>query len=202
MRLLFGTTNKSKIIHMKAQVKSLGIEILGLDGISAPEIDIDESGNNPLENAEIKAKAYYKALRMPVFSCDSGLYIEGLDDLRQPGVHVRRIQGKRLSDDEMIAHYTALAKEFGGNVTARYQHAICLVLGENQVYSHAGEDIASERFLIVSKPHTKRSEGFPLDSLSVDLESGEYYYDMGDRLNKLASIGFRDFFERVLMQKK
>ena len=120
MKLVYGTGNKSKIMTMKKHVAALGLEILSLDDVSALDIDIDESGKNPLENARIKARAYYNALNMPVFSCDSGMYVDGLDDARQPGVHVRRINGRRLNDDEMMAYYSALATEFGGSITARY----------------------------------------------------------------------------------
>lgn len=39
---------------------------------------------------------------IPVFASDSGLYIEGIEAERQPGVHVRRVGGKELTDEEMI----------------------------------------------------------------------------------------------------
>jgi len=199
MKLLYGTSNKSKIQSMTNYVSALGIEILSLDDVSAPDIDIDESGKHPLENARIKALAYHKALNIPVFSCDSGLYIEGLEDARQPGVHVRRINGRRLNDDEMIAHYSALAKEFGGGVAARYINSICLVLSAGEIHEHAGEDIASERFIIAERPHPKRSDGFPIDSLSVHIGSGMYYFDMPNYEKKYFGVadGFTAFFKRV-----
>ena len=56
-----------------------------------PGDGINENGKTPLENAEIKAKAYYEAFQMPVFSCDSGLYFDELQEEEQPGLHVRRI---------------------------------------------------------------------------------------------------------------
>jgi len=40
---------------MRSIVKGLGIEIIGLDDINLNIDKIDESGNNPLENAKIKA---------------------------------------------------------------------------------------------------------------------------------------------------
>jgi len=200
MKLVYGTSNKSKIHTMKEHIASLGLEILSLQDVSAPKLDIDESGTNPLENARIKAMAYYKALNMPVFSCDSGMYIDELEDARQPGVHVRRINGHRLNDAELMEYYAAIAKEFGGSVTARYHNSICLVLGDSEIYEYAGEDIASERFMIVDKPHPKRSEGFPIDSLSVHLGSGMYYYDIANYKEKYFGIadGFTAFFKRVL----
>jgi len=82
MKLLYGTTNKSKIDFMEKRVAHLGIELLSLTDVSAPKICVAENGNSPLENARIKAMAYYDALKMPLFSADSGLYIDGLDDAR------------------------------------------------------------------------------------------------------------------------
>ena len=74
MKLIYGTTNKAKIEFMKKCIEPLGIEILSLNDVNAPKLDIDESGNTPVENAKIKALAYYRALRLPLFSCDSGLF--------------------------------------------------------------------------------------------------------------------------------
>ena len=200
MKLIYGTTNKAKIEFMKKHTEPLGIEILSLADVNSPKLDVNESGVTPIENAKIKALAYYRELRQPVFSCDSGLYIDGLDEARQPGAHVRSVGGRELNDEEAIAYFSSLAADFGGSITARYQHAICLVLDETRIYEHMDDDIASERFLIVEKPHEKRNEGFPLDSLSVDIKSGKYYYDMNDRTKKLAEgdDGFAAFFQRTL----
>ena len=204
MILIYGTTNNAKLRFMKRRIEPLGIEILSLDDIGAPKLDIDESGNDPLENAKIKALAYYKALNAPVFSCDSGLYFDGIENARQPGVHVRCVNGKRLDDDGMIAHYSGLAAEFGGRITARYKNAICLVMNGSEIYEHMGEDIASEPFYIVSAPHEKRREGFPLDSLSVHIQSGQYYYERGNNEGKYSDSddGFAAFFKRVLMETR
>jgi len=199
VKLLFGTTNKSKILFMKRHVEPLGIKILSLADVNAPKLNIQENGNSPLENAKIKALAYYDALKMPLFSADSGLYIEGLENNRQPGINVRG-QGDWMSDDDAIAFYSALAKEMGGSMTARYKNAICLVLSPTEIYEYMGENIASDPFLLVAKPHEKRREGFPLDSLSVHIGSGKYYYDDDDDFGKYSLIGsgFATFFKRTL----
>ena len=201
MKLIYGTTNKAKIDFMRKRIEPLGIELLSLSDACAPKLEIDESGNTPIENAKIKALAYYRALQRPVFSCDSGLYIEGLDEARQPGAHVRSVGGRELNDEETTAYYASLAAELGGSMVARYRHAICLVLDDTRIYEHTGEDIASERFLIISEPHERRNEGFPLDCLSVHIESGKYYYDMdGGAEKKLAEgkDGFAAFFQKVI----
>jgi 8-oxo-dGTP diphosphatase len=200
MRLIYGTTNKAKIDFMKRRVEHLGIEILSLNDVGTPKLHIEENGNSPLDNARIKALAYYDVLKKPVFSCDTGLYIDGLDDKRQPGINVRG-QGDYMSDEEALRYYSALAAELGGSMTARYQNAIVLVLDEKTVYEHMGEDIASEPFLMVSKPHKNGvvAKGFPLDCLSVHIESGKYYYDIDGYIDKYLNVhdGFAAFFQSV-----
>ena len=42
---------------------------------------------------------------------DNSLFIEGIADSEQPGTHVRRINGKRLTDKEMIEYYTRASKK-------------------------------------------------------------------------------------------
>ena len=208
MELLYGTTNKAKLESMRRITKILGIEIIGLKDILArPEFskiklpEIDESGKNPLENAKIKAMAYYKTFGIPVFSCDSGLYFEEVLENQQPGTHVRRVGGKELSDSEMIEYYGKLAASFGGKLTAKYKNAICLVLSENEVFSSMDSSLEIEPFYLVSKPHEKVVSGFPLDALSVEIESGKYFQDLDQKLavdKKTIEEGFSQFFKGIL----
>lgn len=116
MRILYGTTNQAKFESMKKITKSLGIEIVSLNQLNQPIPIVSEDGKNPLENAKIKAKAYYKAFSMPVFSCDSGLYFDDLDEALQPGTHIRRVNGRELTDEEMIEYYSDLAKKHGNQL--------------------------------------------------------------------------------------
>lgn len=130
MTLLYGTGNQAKLSAMKSRLEKLGIELIGLEDIRAQGKlipAVPENGSTPLENARLKALAYYKAFQMPVFSCDSGLYFDNVPDEIQPGIHVRNVNGKYLSDEEMIEYYTGLARQYG-NLAARYRNAICLVL--------------------------------------------------------------------------
>lgn len=74
MKLLYGTGNPAKLDAMRHRLAGLGIELIGLKdlgGVKQPEII--EDGKTPLENARKKAEAYFNALHMPVFSCDSGI---------------------------------------------------------------------------------------------------------------------------------
>lgn len=200
MKVLYGTTNQAKLDAMRKTVEELGIELVGLWDMEHPVPAAEETGKNPLENARMKAKAYYQAFSMPVFSCDSGLYFDGLKEELQPGTHIRRIGGKELSDEEMIAYYAELAKNNGGKLTGWYRNAICFMVNEETVFESMAESLATEPFMLVEKPHKKRVAGFPLDSLSVDIETGKYYHDMTEKTLSKSCIeqGCRAFFERVI----
>lgn len=76
-----------------------------------------------------KAKAYYEYAEMPTFASDSAMYIAGLPEEKQPGLHVRRAEGRELSDEEMIEYYAKLMGNYGGSSEAWYVTGIALFAG-------------------------------------------------------------------------
>lgn len=202
MKLLYATGNPAKITAMQNRLKKLGIELIGLKDLNREIPRVTEDGSTPLENAVKKALGYYEAFRMPLFSCDSGLYIDGIPENLQPGIHVRTINGKYLTDAEMMEYYSSLAVRYG-DLTARYRNAICLVLDKDHIYRAMDESMASKPFIITSRPHARRKEGFPLDSLSVDIRTGKYYYDLEtEELDQVAvEDGFLNFFRKYCADK-
>lgn len=203
MKLLYGTGNLAKLSAMRNRLEQLDIELIGLNDLRAEGKNIPkviEDGNTPLENARLKAVAYYEAFQIPVFSCDSGLYFDNVPDEIQPGVHVRNVNGKCLSDEEMIDYYSGLVKTYG-NLVARYKNAICFVMDDTHIYEAMEPSMESEKFILTDKPHSAiRKQGFPLDSISLDIKTKKYYYDLPE--NKLEKVavedGFLEFFKNVL----
>ena len=203
MRLLYGTGNPAKLDAMQSRLQCLNIEIIGLNTLKAegkvvPEVP--EDGHTLPENARKKALAYYEAFRMPVFSCDCGLYFDEVPDELQPGIHVRNVHGKCLTDEEMIQYYGGVVRQYG-TLTARYRNAVCLVLDEKHIYEAMDPAMESEPFLLTDQPHSRvRKPGFPLDRMSIDIRTGQYYYDLPeDRLKQVAvEDGFFAFFRKVL----
>lgn len=203
MKLLYGTGNRAKLSAMRSRLKQLDIELIGLDDLRAEGKTIPqvvEDGKAPLENARLKATAYYEAFHIPVFSCDSGLYFDNVSEAIQPGVHVRNVNGKCLTDDEMIDYYSGLVKIYG-NLVTRYRNAICFVQDDTHIYEAMEPSMESEKFILTDRPHSiVRKKGFPLDSISLDIKTNKYYYDLPtNRLEQVAvEDGFLDFFKRVL----
>lgn len=198
MKLIYATKNKSKIKHMNKMLDGTAFEVIGLDQVELDVIEPEENGNTPLENATMKAVGYYKQLGVPVYSTDSALYFEGVSDEDQPGVHIKRINGQNLKGKDFQKYYIEIAKKYGGKIKAKYINAICVVFDEENIYQYDEEDVHSEEFLIVSNPHPFFEEGFPLNSLSVHIESGKYYNDMKDYKAKgTMDEGFRKFFKEL-----
>lgn len=204
MRFLYGTGNPAKLSAMQRRLRSLDVEIIGLKDLETEIPEAPESGATPLENARQKAYAYYETFHIPVFSCDSGLYFENVPEEIQPGVHVRTVNGKYLTDEEMIAYYTGLARKYG-DLISRYKNAICFVYDETHRFEAMRPTMESTPFLLTSKPHSSvLNKGFPLDSLSVDIKSGKYFYDLPkQKLDQVAvEDGFLQFFKEILGQIK
>lgn len=200
MRLLYGTTNPAKLDAMRRLTQSLGLIIDGPADVGLTVPPVDESGRAPLDNAVLKARACYAAWGQPVFSCDSGLYFDGVADDEQPGVHVRRVGGRELTDAEMIAYYGGLSARHGGRLIGRYRNAICLVMGGGRIFTAADDTLSTEPFILASRPHAHVTPGFPLDSLSVDIATGQYYNDLSEKTLAQSAVdrGCLAFFSGVL----
>ncbi len=125
-KILFATKNESKVKRFKEGLLKNNIEIITINDIKE-DIDINENGKNAIENALIKARAYANIYDFPVFAMDDNLYIEDIPEDKQPGMYVRRVNGKRLSDEQMIEYYSNLAHLYGknGKLTCRWVYRNC-----------------------------------------------------------------------------
>lgn len=176
MKVLFATTNPAKVGKYKKALEEKGIDLITINDLDF-ELDIEESGKNAIENAYIKAKAYYDATKMPTIGMDNCLFIEGIPEEKQPGTHVRRVNGKELTDDEMIEYYTNLVKQYGNKLIAKWVYGM-VIYNENgtKEYSWSKSD-----FYLVDKPCEKRNPGYPLDSISVMPENNKYWLELTEK---------------------
>ena len=120
-KVLFATGNEAKVKRFKDKLLNKGIDLLSLKDLDI-SLSVEESGTTAVENALIKARAYHDVSNMPVMAMDDSLYLEKIPDELQPGLYVKRVNGKSLSDEEMIEHYSNLVKNYGvdGKIIARW----------------------------------------------------------------------------------
>lgn len=174
-KVLFATGNESKAKRFKKGLLENNIEIITINDIEK-NIDIEENGKDAIENALIKARAYANVYDLPVFAMDDNLYIDDIPEDKQPGMYVRRVNGKRLNDNEMIEYYSNLAHEYGknGKLTCRWVYAIAVIKdGKESTYTWSKED-----FYIVDKPSSKINSGYPLNTISINKKLNKYFTDM------------------------
>lgn len=205
-RILIGSTNPSKIEWLKGYLSEIpDVECVTLKQLGI-NVTVDEEGITPEENAKLKALAYHRATGLAVIGHDSGLYFREFarDDPRQPGLYIRRVNGKVLDDDGMLAHYQALARDYGP-LHACYFNGFAAVDEAGNWRTFSQDQVDDEAcfkafgFLMCSEPHPIRRAGWPLDSLSKDLQTGEYWYDQGGN-RTIAESDFSIYYHNSVTQ--
>ena len=176
-KILFATGNESKAKRFKKQLLENNVELITINDIEQ-KIDVAEDGKDAIENALIKARAYANISKFPILAMDDNLYIDNVPADKQPGMFVRRVNGKRLSDEEMIEYYSNLARVYGddGRLTCRWVYGMALICnGVEKTYTWSKED-----FYIVDKPSNKINPGYPLNSISINKKLNKYFTDITD----------------------
>lgn len=174
-KILFATNNQTKAKRFTKNLLKHDIEIVSLLDMNI-KLDVEENGKDAIENALIKAKACFKMTKMTTLAMDDNLYLENVPNDKQPGMYVRRVNGKRLTDEEMIEYYTNLAKEYGenGKITARWVYGIALIVnGEEYTYTWSKND-----FYIVDKPSDIVEPGYPLNTISINKKLNKYFTEL------------------------
>ena len=163
-KIVFATSNPTKAKRFSNDLLLKEIEVLSLKDLNI-NLDIDENGNNAIENALIKARECFKVTNMPSIGMDDTLYLENVPDNLQPGLFVRRINGKTLNDEEMIDHYTNIVKKYGidGKLNCKWVYGLALIneFGDEYTFSWY-----KDNFYMVDKVSDIINPGYPLNSIS------------------------------------
>lgn len=170
-QVLFATTNESKSKRFQKELFERDIEMLTLKDVDF-SIEVEEKGKNATENALIKAHAYASFTNLPIMAMDDTLYLENVPSEKQPGMYVRRVNGKRLTDEEMINHYTNLVREYGkdNRLVARWVYGMALIVhGEEFTYTWSSSD-----FYLTTIPSAITFPGYPLESISINKKLNKY----------------------------
>ena len=202
MKVLFATTNPAKVKKYADKLAEKNVELLTIKDLNL-NLEINENGKNAIENAKIKAKAYYEETGITTIGMDNTLFIEELPEEKQPGTHVRRVNGKELSDDEMIEYYTNLINSVGGNSISYYITGLALV-GENGIVT---TEIKEDEFILSSTISKNRNHrGNPLDVMTIDPIINKYYTEMSDEefkhLGQIFDIKCIEFIVTNLLENK
>jgi len=132
--ILIGTKNPVKIEIIRIVLDQLKINYTTLKDLNI-DIEIIEDGCSTEENAKKKAKGYFIESQLPTIAIDGGLTIEGLKPEKQPGQHIRRIDGKvgEASDEEIQRYYIDEVKKLGGKSIGVWSATIALAVSSKDI---------------------------------------------------------------------
>lgn len=174
-KVLFGTKNLAKIELVRAYLNELPVLVLCPKDLNI-DIDVEEDGQTPEENAAKKAKAYYAEAGIPTFAIDAGLRIEKFPEEIQPGVYVRRVSGKgqEVSDEAIIDYYRKKLEDAGGTSPGMWQIAVSFIASPDQIHTRQFqlETVFTSQASKIVLP------GAPLSSLMKDPVTVVYYSEM------------------------
>lgn len=177
MKLLFATGNENKYKLMKRRLKEFSeIEVLMPKQINV-KINVEENGKTAEENAIKKAKAYYNETKIAIIAEDSGLWVEKFSEEDQPGLFVKRINGREdLSDEEILNYYIEKLNNIGGQSNARYKTGIAVINEKGEVFS---KTVDEEMFLLTADKNNKGYiKGGLLDVISYDPINKKYFNEL------------------------
>lgn len=95
-KILFASNNTGKLREAKAILGPYGFEVISPLSLGI-NLDVPETGQTYLENAMLKAQAFYLEAGLPCIADDSGLEVEVLQGA--PGIHSHRFAGSEANTD-------------------------------------------------------------------------------------------------------
>jgi len=161
-KFVIASRNEAKIKRFGRLLSDLAIAVVGLDNLGVtgkPE----ETGQTAEENAEIKARFYADKTSLGVLSEDESLFADFLPPDKQPGVHVRRIGGRReVSDKELLDYWEQLVAQAPEEKRTGHWHiAYCLATPEGEVHTVS----LDHQIKFFSPSSGVRLPGWPMSSL-------------------------------------
>ena len=143
------------------------------------KIYADENGKDVIENALLKARECYKITKMPTIGMDDSLYLEGIPEEFQPGLFVRRVNGKTLNDEEMLTHYKSLVTKYGNNgkLNCKWIYGLAVIDENGKESTYTWE---KANFYMVDTESEKINPGYPLNTISKYKVIDKYFTDTTD----------------------
>ena len=194
--LIFATGNASKGKRFSKGLLENGIKILTLKDLNL-KLDVEENGTTAIENARIKARECFKLTNKPSMGMDDTLYIEGIPDNIQPGLFVRRVNGKTLTDEEMIEYYTSLVKKYGkdGRLNAKWVYGMVVINEDGNESEYTWE---KDNIYLVDTVSNTINPGYPLNSFTKYKGLDKYLSEITEEDKKLIKVDESDVINFIV----
>jgi len=140
MQFLFATSNPHKIREVRAILRAVGIEVVGLEALNDAPPEPVEDGDTFEANARLKAVGYATATGTMCLADDSGLSVDALDGA--PGIWSARYaeEGETRAKRDAANNrklLEALKDVPDEQRTARFVCAMCLAAADGRVLAES-----------------------------------------------------------------
>ena len=141
-KLFLATQNEAKVERFKALIASTGLQFdfftpkdLGLENVDAAE-----TGATLADNAEIKARAYFGQVAMPILANDTGFWVEGEGLIDAPkrtalGEADEQDLSKEQIAEALLRFWKDVAGKHGGKVDAAWVEVFVLLMPDGLLHS-------------------------------------------------------------------
>ena len=132
--IFLATHNEAKIQRFKNLLGETGLDIkiytpkdFGLE-----DIEVEENGKTLTENSEIKARAYFGKVSIPILANDTGFWVEGGGLIDAPKrIALGEMEKENLTKEEisktLLDFWKGIATKHGGRVSAAWIEVFTLL---------------------------------------------------------------------------
>jgi hypothetical protein len=196
MQLLIATTNPAKIDRYTRYFSEIdpNLAILTLLDLDEEIEEPAETGQNVLENSQIKAKYYLEMTSFNglIFAEDTGMNLLNVAPEDNPGKDIKKPilkQYGNLDPQNMVNYYSELAKKYGGKIAQEWIYGF--TLASNQLIQSSQTSSIS---YLVSEVKYPIQEGHPLGAICLIDESDSKYW------NELSNDEKYEFFDKKCIE--
>lgn len=198
--IIFATGNISKGKRFEKGLLENNIKTLTLKDVNI-KLNIEENGQNAIENAKIKARECYRVTNKPSMGMDDTLYLEGVPEDKQPGLFVRRVNGKTLSDDEMIEHYLKLVKDYGknGRLNTKWIYGMVVINDKGEEFEYTWK---KDNIYMVDTVSDVINPGYPLNSITKLKMIDKYLTELTEEDKEKTKVDESDVIDFIVKALK
>ncbi|MDO8566173.1 MAG: non-canonical purine NTP pyrophosphatase [Candidatus Moranbacteria bacterium] len=141
-KIFLATQNEGKIERFKDLIRHTGfdVEVFTPLDLKIEDIEAEENGKTLAENAEIKARAYFGKVAMPILANDTGFFVEGEGLVDAPkrialaGKNEQTLTKKEIGK-ALLEFWRKIAKKHGGKVDAAWIEAFVLLDPDGTIHT-------------------------------------------------------------------
>ncbi len=199
--IVIATQNPGKVGRYARLLSNYVTEVIGLRDLGITNKP-DETGETAEENARLKARFYAKKSGQLVFSEDESLFVDFLPECSQPGVHVRRINGREeATDEELITHWENILNDIPPEERIGHWHiAYCIA------HPDGAEKIVSlDHPIRFYQPVSSiRIPGWPMSSIEGPADFNKPHSEMTDEekniVDERSNKAIKEIVQQLLVQ--